>query len=169
RGLTSWGSLTSGGYRSTTYTVGHKKMHVHVHRLVARTFLGPCRIPAPWCVNHKDNDPSNNCVTNLEYVTPAGNAAHWLEMAAQRGCRAQKNARLVWGRPRGTGDWVLFRSCRDAAKQFNVPRARILAICLGECPPDQNFEVSFDADRLLHPVEPQVLPGEEWREIIFDI
>lgn len=45
---------------------GKHKAH-QVHRLVAQAFIpNPNNYP---CVNHKDQDPSNNNVTNLEWCT----------------------------------------------------------------------------------------------------
>lgn len=52
---------------------GCRKPHL-VHRLVAEAFIGPC--PDGLEVNHKDGDPANNCVSNLEYVTHAENIRH---------------------------------------------------------------------------------------------
>ena len=43
----------------------------YVHRLVARTFIGPC--PPGLEVRHKDGNPTNNHVENLEYGTRAQN------------------------------------------------------------------------------------------------
>ncbi|CAK0861980.1 unnamed protein product [Prorocentrum cordatum] len=167
-GRISFGSFTHGGYRRSAFWVDGKSNNCLVHRVVARTFLGPCQIQGPWYVNHKDNDPSNNRVANLEYVTPAGNSAHWLEMAARRGYARHGNAKPVLGRPCGAGDWTFFRSCAEAARHFNIPRARILAACRGEGAPDQKHEFAFDG-RASHPVEPEVLRGEEWVEMVYDI
>jgi hypothetical protein len=53
---------------------GSKLKSFRIHRLVAAAFLGPC--PEGKEVNHKDGDPSNNAVPNLEYVTAHENSMH---------------------------------------------------------------------------------------------
>ena len=42
----------------------------YIHRLVLHAFVGP---PNGRIVRHKDNDASNNCLSNLQYGTPADN------------------------------------------------------------------------------------------------
>jgi hypothetical protein len=55
---------------------------VHVHRLIAEAFLGE---PAPRMqVNHKDLDKTNNCLSNLEYVTAKENIRHYHASGAKR-------------------------------------------------------------------------------------
>ncbi|UCF55879.1 MAG: HNH endonuclease, partial [Deltaproteobacteria bacterium] len=49
-----------------------------VHRLVAEAFIGSC--PEAHEINHKDCDPSNNHVSNLEWVTRKENIAHAVKM-----------------------------------------------------------------------------------------
>jgi len=52
-----------------------KRKKVPVHRLVAYAFL-PNPDNKPF-VNHKDLNPSNNCLHNLEWVTESENTRHW--------------------------------------------------------------------------------------------
>jgi hypothetical protein len=62
------------GYKSIRETIHGKRVRKMVHSLVAEKY-----IPNPENksqVNHKDFDPSNNCVDNLEWVTPKENSAH---------------------------------------------------------------------------------------------
>lgn len=53
-----------GGYMQVGLRVNGKEIHLLVHRIVATCFLpNPHNYPE---VNHKDNDPTNNAVDNLE-------------------------------------------------------------------------------------------------------
>lgn len=45
-----------------------------VHHIVMEAFVGPC--PEGMEVNHKDGDKTNNCLSNLEYVTCSENHKH---------------------------------------------------------------------------------------------
>lgn len=51
-----------------------KSRRVFVHQLVMRDFVGP--VPSGHIVNHKDNDPTNNRLGNLEYATHSANTIH---------------------------------------------------------------------------------------------
>lgn len=51
------------------------RRHCKIHRLVATAFLAPSSSPH---VNHIDFDKTNNCASNLEWVTPAENLHHHL-------------------------------------------------------------------------------------------
>lgn len=52
---------------------GHLRLGAlgYVHQLVARAFIGPC--PPGLEVRHKDGNPANNHIDNLEYGTRADN------------------------------------------------------------------------------------------------
>ena len=55
------------GYMFVTLSNKGKTKSFKTHRLVAKAFLpNPKNLP---CVNHKDEDKSNNCVENLEWCT----------------------------------------------------------------------------------------------------
>lgn len=55
------------GYKRVILCKNGYKRHYSVHRLVAMTFLrNPKNLPQ---VNHKDENPANNRVSNLEWCT----------------------------------------------------------------------------------------------------
>lgn len=67
------GCPTKAGYMRVQF---NKKMK-YVHRLVAELFIdNPKNLPQ---VNHKDMDPSNNNVSNLEWVSNGQNVKHSYE------------------------------------------------------------------------------------------
>lgn len=64
----------NGKYKCVTAVINGKQKHFYVHRLVAEAFLpNPENKPQ---VNHKDGNPSNNHVDNLEWVTNKENVKH---------------------------------------------------------------------------------------------
>ena len=67
-------SITDSGYYHVGLKSEGKLSFQLVHRLVAKTFIpNPDNKPQ---VNHKDGNKLNNCVSNLEWVTPSGNMQH---------------------------------------------------------------------------------------------
>lgn len=64
-------SNDNGGYRQVGVLIDGKRITKTIHRLVAQTFLpNPENLPE---VNHKDNDRTNNNVSNLEWCTSSYN------------------------------------------------------------------------------------------------
>lgn len=62
----------TGGYRQVIIAKNGKSYSLYIHRLVAQAFIpNPSNLP---CVNHKDEDKTNNHVENLEWCTPEYNA-----------------------------------------------------------------------------------------------
>lgn len=61
-------------YKVVTLWDNGKQVDVEVHRLVATTFLDN-KENYP-CVNHKDGNPANNKIDNLEWCTYSYNAKH---------------------------------------------------------------------------------------------
>lgn len=66
-------TLNGGHLIVSFWTNGRRKPNL-VHRLVATAFIGPC--PEGKEVHHKDGNPTNNRVGNLEYITHAENIRH---------------------------------------------------------------------------------------------
>lgn len=61
----------SGGYYYVNLWKNGKGRNFRIHRLVAETYIpNPNNLPE---VNHKDEDKSNNCVDNLEWISKIDN------------------------------------------------------------------------------------------------
>ena len=151
-GLIHSGSLHPVGYRCAGYisTLGHRTEYVH--RLVAFAFLGPPPSSQRTHVHHKDGDKENNAVSNLEYVTPAENRAHYLENRTSHH-RSRSDSKHVRGRAYNSNDeWTWHPSMTSAAS------SSISKCVRGICRQTGGYE--FRSARAL-----QILPGEEWRAV----
>ena len=62
---------SSGYVRVPLYNDENEYKQTLVHRLVYMAHVGP--IPKGMQINHKDEDKTNNCIENLEVVTPKQN------------------------------------------------------------------------------------------------
>lgn len=65
---------TNFGHLCIRVTINGKRLRKYIHRLVAEYY-----IPNPYnkpIVNHKDGNPSNNSISNLEWVTHRENIQH---------------------------------------------------------------------------------------------
>jgi hypothetical protein len=77
---------TTTGYLQIQLSFGGKMKQIKIHRLVAITF-----IPNPENkreVNHKDGNPLNNSVSNLEWVTRSENVKHAYDTGLNSKARA---------------------------------------------------------------------------------
>ena len=162
RGFITRGHKDKSKYISTKIGSKPCKQTVLVHRLVARAFLGAP--PSLQCsdVNHKDLNPSNNCIENLEYATRSENTRHF---HANRGFDAGRTARAILGRPHGGEDeWLHYPSVKQAAEAHGVSHSAISKCAKGFLKQVRGYEFRFaDSQELAD------LPGEEWRPVDLEV
>ena len=151
-GSISWGHLQPCGYR----IVGILRHNFLVHRLVA--FLGPPPSELAWQVNHRDGNPSNNCLENLEYVTPSENVRHSFADLSRRNAGESSSQPVMW-RPIGSQSWTTSPSMTQAAAEVNISTQSVSSACR-QSKPVKGFEFKL-AKRKNIPV----LEGEEWRQM----
>jgi len=85
---------------------------VFVHRLVAAAFLDPD--PSRPFVNHKDSNPQNNHVSNLEWCTQKENVKHAAACGRMSIGEANSKAKLT------ESDVVLIRSTVGKTKELRL-------------------------------------------------
>ena len=78
-------------------------------------------------VNHKDLDPTNNCLENLEWVTCKENLQHSHRTNKNRKSSAPKQSKPV--ECCINGKWHTYPSASEAARQLNLPQGRISEAC----------------------------------------
>lgn len=153
-----WGSRCTDRYLKITIS----KCAIYVHRLVARTFIGPPPDPARREVNHIDHDRGNNRVCNLQWVSRTENARHSYDNPArERG--PVSSCKAVVAQHLATKESAWYPSMNEAARQLNLWSGNIAACC--------HARVSRTGEYTFRLVEdsPTLLPGEEWRAVIFEI
>jgi hypothetical protein len=70
------------GYMTLAIRIGKSRSMVQVHRLVAMAFIpNPENKPN---INHKDNNPGNNTVQNLEWCTQKENVDHAIRIGVYK-------------------------------------------------------------------------------------
>ena len=148
------------GYRFTGYSSALGRRTEYVHRLVAVTFLGPPPTPQRSQVNHKDGDKQNNALSNLEYVTPAENRAHFLKKRTFENMgKPRSDSKPVWSRACNSNDqWTWHPSILTAARALQVNVGAVSNCIHGKQLRVGAYE--FQAANV-----PETLSGEEWREV----
>ena len=120
------------------------------------TFNGLPKSAEAWQVHHMDGDPGNNCLANLEYVTPSQNAQYSHASLSRTSSGPSKPVmfRLV-----GSTEWETCPSISAAARQLGLSSAAVSGGCKTQSPTD-GYMFSFpDANEAS-----QV--GEEWRPML---
>ena len=121
-------------------------------------FHGPSQNEQAWQVHHKDGDPSNNRLDNLEYVTPSQNALHAHALSTARNSGPAQSKPVMWRRL-GTQNWTFCTSGTQAAEQLGMRQSTVSAVCRGKAS-NREFEIHFQE------TSPTTLTGEEWRPML---
>lgn len=118
-------------YLKVTLSINNVKYQVAVHRLVAEAFIpNPDNLP---CVNHKDENPLNNNVDNLEwcthqYNTNYGTCIERIKKAQVNDPKKSKPVNIF----APSGDFVIkLPSIAEAAKYLDVYSTRVSDCCNG--------------------------------------
>ncbi len=117
--------LDSDGYPHYLLCNNGTRKAITAHRLVALAFLeNPSNLP---CVNHKDEDKTNNSVDNLEWCTVKYNNNYGtkLERAAEK--TSKPIAQIFRGKVVAT-----YRSAKEAERQTGINYSKIRMCCRGE-------------------------------------
>ena len=138
----------NGGYYRITLSKGGKSKRFLVHVLVATHFIGDKPFENAQ-VNHKDLNKYNNCVTNLEWVSPSENVRHAIKNIDGRAERLKSDMRKIGEQyyrlgvaaskkpvvqmDKDTGEVIAFyESAREAYRQTGVNYKGISSCCKGE-------------------------------------
>ena len=157
----SFGRISVPTPQSNGYVqIGIGKKTYLIHRLIAEAFSLPKKSTFHNEVNHIDNNPSNNHVSNLEWVTKAENIRHSFETNKNRTSNATKMSKPLRGRIKRTEMWTLYPSSMEAARILNLPQGNIASCARGERKIVKGYEFEWAEGS-----EPELLEGEEWREV----
>lgn len=110
------------------YSKGKRKRK-YVHRLVAEAFI-PNYENKPF-INHKDRNPHNNDVKNLEWCTPLENVEHASKVLGvmnaykKANTKRKKQVKMI---DRFSGDTIaVFDSIREAERTTGIKSSNIVA------------------------------------------
>lgn len=114
------------GYLRVHINVNGKQVIRRVHRLVAQTFIyNPDNLPQ---INHKDNNPANNNVSNLEWCTPEYN----IEYKEKHGTSAAEALGVpVYAINLETLEVLRFESQMKAGMKLRINQSNIGAVLKG--------------------------------------
>ena len=100
----------------------NKKHAVQVHRLVLKTF-NPVENMDNLEVNHKDEVKTNNCLSNLEWLTHLENVRYGT--GSQRAVEPQKM------KIKCLENGIVYNSMKEASEDLNVSYGNISGCCSG--------------------------------------
>lgn len=148
KGLFKWRikktSKDSYGYLFCSLSKNSKLKVTKVHRLVAEAFiLNPNHLPQ---INHKDEDKTNNHVSNLEWCDGKYNANYGTrnKRSAEKRLNSPKLSKPVLQLDISTGQVISeYSSAREASRQLNINPGGISACCRGKCKTYKGFRWKY--------------------------
>ena len=104
-----------------------------VHRLVGQAFIeNPNNLP---CINHKDVNPENNCVENLEWCSYEYNNTY--NGRAKK--VAEKQSKPVFSVNKESGLIMWWESAREAGRVLGISQSDIGKCCKGKAKSCGNY------------------------------
>ena len=141
------------GYLFLVLSKNGKHKNKYIHRLVAESFLpNPNNLPQ---INHKDENPLNNNVENLEWCTPSYNSNYMnhgkhISIGSHTGrkikaCRinGMKTAKKVIQMDLKGNVIKIWNSMGEAAREGNFNRCNIRQCCIGNCKQHHGYKWQF--------------------------
>lgn len=122
-------TLQCRGYYTVNLCIHGKPTVYFIHRLVALHFLGPC--PEGMQVNHRDAVKTNNCASNLEYVTGSYNIRHALNLGLRNTAVGERNGRSRMTREKVLDlrrSWDEGVSVRELMQRFGIVESTVRQI-----------------------------------------
>ena len=167
RGVVSTPNPAKNGYRS----VGIFGSIYQLYVLMARVFLG--KAPSPQhTVDHIDGDTNHDKIPNLRWATPQEQIQNSYATNSERRSSAGKLSKPIKGRlviqnEQHQAAWRHFNSSHDAARELGIKQGNISACCGGKqekAMDDKKRWWTFCYDK--EAAEPDLLEGEEWRDVV---
>ena len=114
------------GYMKVGFTINGNMKRCSVHRLVATAFIpNPNNLPI---VNHKDENPKNNSINNLEWCDAKYNVNYGTRNERAAAKISQKNSKAVYCIELNK----IFKSQTEAAKELGISQGNISSCCAGK-------------------------------------
>lgn len=127
------------GYLQVILYKNKKKKHFLIHRLVAHMFLKNDDPYHKIDVNHKDENPSNNSVSNLELCTREYNINFGIRNKRVRKSNRKAQGRKVIGYSLTETKVIILQSTKQAEK-FGFDHSHICKCCNGKQKSHKGFK-----------------------------
>ena len=111
-------SLNHKGYEIINVMVNGKRVGLAVHTAVMMSFCGNSKLDETYQVNHIDGNKRNNCLENLEWVTPSQNIQHSIDVLGNNVGANNGNAKSVIGTNVKNGNNIIFSTLIEAGAYF---------------------------------------------------